>query len=135
MNKKILSITTAVVLTLGITSLAYANSDFYSIKKIKNQPQESSATKLSVINNDSRRGKYNDMLDLMRENGFKEIANDMENGNYQSMDEFMKTMTDDEYQKMIDIMREVNPRMGYMMESFDKDDMLEMHNSCHETRR
>lgn len=131
MNKKIIDITAGAVLVLGMTSLSYANSNLNTVKKVKNQPYESIITKSFVINNESRKGSYNEMLDLMRDNGFNDIADDMENGNYESMDEFMNNMTDEEYQKMIDIMREVNPRMVNMMETSDKEEMIEMHNSCH----
>lgn len=131
MNKKIIGITAGAVLVLGMTSLSYANSNLNTVKKVKNQPYESIITKSFVINNESRKGSYNEMLDLMRDNGFNDIADDMENGNYESMDEFMNNMTDEEYQKMIDIMREVNPRMVNMMETSDKEEMIEMHNSCH----
>lgn len=131
MNKKIICITAGAVLVLGMTSLSYANSNLNTVKKVKNQPYESIITKSFVINNESRKGSYNEMLDLMRDNGFNDIADDMENGNYESMDEFMNNMTDEEYQKMIDIMRDVNPRMVNMMETSDKEEMIEMHNSCH----
>lgn len=135
MNKKIIGITAGAVLILGMTSLTYANSNPNAVNKAKNQQYESIITKSSAINNESRKASYNEMLDLMRENGFKGIADDMENGNYKSMDQFMNNMTDEEYQKMIDVMREVNPRMSNMMESFDKEEMIEMHNSCHGSRR
>lgn len=123
MNKKIIGITAGAVLILGMTSLAYANSNPNAVNKAKNQQYESIITKSSAINNESRKASYNEMLDLMRENGFKDIADDMENGNYKSMDQFMNNMTDEEYQKMIDVMREVNPRMSNMMESFDKEEI------------
>ncbi|MGD9570073.1 MAG: hypothetical protein AB7V48_17485 [Sedimentibacter sp.] len=121
MFKKVLGLTTAVVLVLGIASISFAK---LGADKILSNPVYAQT---SVTNNESY--KYNGMLEVMRDNGFSDIADDLENGNYKSMDDFMNNMTDEDYQKMIDIMRETNPGMADMMESIGKEQMIEMQNS------
>lgn len=72
----------------------------------------------------------NDMIKLMRDNGFTEAANHMQAGNYKAMGTYMNNLSDENYNKMIDIMRQNGySSMAQMMESIGKDGMTQMHNS------
>lgn len=121
MFKKILGLTTAVVVVLGLASISLAK---VSVDKLISNPVYAQT---SVTNNNSY-GKYN-MVEAMRTNGFSAIADDLENGNYKTMDDFMNNLSEEDYQKMIDSMRESNPEMAEMMESIGREKMIEMHNA------
>lgn len=121
MFKKVLGLTTAVVVVLGLASVSLAK---VGVEKIISNPVYAQT---SVTNNDFY-GK-NSMLEAMRNNGFADIADDLENGNYKAMDDFMNNLTEEDYQKMIDLMRETNPQMAEMMESIGREQMIEMHNA------
>ena len=71
-----------------------------------------------------------DMLKLMKKNGFEDVAKAVEKGDYKAMDEFMNNISDEDYQKMIDIMKNNGYEgMARMMESMGKDQMVQMHNA------
>jgi hypothetical protein len=129
MIKKIITITTIMALTLGVTSLAYAKG---KDDKVVNQSFEVEA---STISNQVQNKRNSDMMDIsnndiMDKNGYEDIANEVRNGNYESMDDFMSNITEEDYQKMIDIMRENGYEdMTRMMESIGREAMIEMHNS------
>ncbi|TDT63631.1 hypothetical protein [Fonticella tunisiensis] len=73
---------------------------------------------------------HKDMVKIMRENGFKDLAKAVEKNDYKAIDKFMNSLTDEDYQKMIDIMRQNGYEdMAKMMESISKDDMIKMHNA------
>lgn len=124
MIKKVIGITTAAVLTLGIASFAYANE---KDDKAVNQPIK---TEITTIANQSKDDIYDDMLDIMKKNGYKDLAKEVEKGNYKAMDDFMNNITEEDYQKMIDIMKESgNDNMARMMEGIGREEMIEMHKS------
>ena len=132
MSKKVIAITTIMVLTLGVTSLAYA--------KEKDDKEINQSVKMndSIISNQIQNNRKNNMMDIMEKNGYEDLANEVKNGNYESMDDFMNNITEEDYQKMIDIMRENGYEdMTRMMESIGREEMIEMHNaiggaeSCH----
>lgn len=121
MFKKVLGLTTAVVVVLGLASFTLAK---ISADKLISNPVYAQTS----VTNNNLYGK-NSMLEAMKSNGFIDIANDLENGNYKTMDTFMNNITEEDYQKMIDLMRETNPQMAEMMEGIGREKMLEMHNS------
>ncbi len=87
---------------------------------------------------------HENMMSIMRENGFNDMARYMEEGNFQAMNNWMNNMSDEDYSEMIDIMEQNRygnmPRMmdiinenGYEyrqrpVNSIDKQDRLETHN-------
>lgn len=121
MFKKILGLTTAVVVVLGLASVSLAK---VSVDKLISNPVYAQT---SVTNNNAY-GK-NNMPEAMRNNGFSYVADDLDNGNYKTMDDFMNNMSEEDYQKMIDLMKESNPGMAEMMESIGREKMIEMHNA------
>ncbi|WP_300383844.1 hypothetical protein [Clostridium sp.] len=150
MIKKVIAITTIMALTLGVTSLAYANGkDDKVVNKsieveastISNQVQDKKNSDIRGAGNNYMMDIRNsDMIDIMYENGYEDLANEVRNGNYKAMDDFMNNITEEDYQKMIDIMRENGyGNMTRMMENIGREEMIEMHNSmggaesCHGT--
>lgn len=134
MFKKVLGLTAAVVIVLGLASVSLAK---VGVEKIISNPVYAQT---SVTTNNSSYSKY-DMLEAMKNNGFTDIADELENGNYKAMNDFMNNITEEDYQKMIDLMKETNPQMADMMESIGRDQMIEMHNAmggaggCHGNNR
>lgn len=121
MFKKVLGLTAAIVIVLGLASVSLAK---VSVDKLINTPVYAQT---SVTNNDFY-GK-NRMIEAMRNSEFADIADNLENGNYKAMDDFMNSINEEDYQKMIDLMRETNPQMADMMESIGREQMIEMHNA------
>lgn len=121
MFKKILGLTITVVVVLGLASVSLAK---VSIDKLISNPVYAQTS----VTNSNLYGK-NSMLEAMRNNGFTDIVDDLENGNYKAMDDFMNKLTEEDYQKMIDLMREANPQMAEMMEGIGREKMIEMHNA------
>lgn len=77
-----------------------------------------------------------EMIDIMRENGFEDMAKAMEERDFESMNKFMENLTEEEYQQMIDLMRENGyDNMARMMESRGLEGMRRMHNSMMGGRR
>ncbi|MPM02585.1 hypothetical protein SDC9_48834 [bioreactor metagenome] len=134
MFKKVLGLTTAVVVVLGLATVSLAK---VSIEEIISNPVYAQT---SVTTNNGSYSKY-DMFEAMRNNGFTDIADDLKNGNYKAMDDFMNNINEEDYQKMIDLMRETNPGMSEMMEGIGREQMIEMHNAmggaggCHGNNR
>lgn len=122
MKKKFLGVLSGAILTLGVVTAAYAQDSISS----NVSDYKTSMMSQNGINNNN----YNNMLDLMRSNGFEDAANAMENRDFNSMNDFMDNLTDDQYNKMIDIMQNngYGP-MAKMMQSVSKDEMISMHNS------
>ncbi|QUH20318.1 hypothetical protein [Alkaliphilus sp. B6464] len=81
-------------------------------------------------NNNNHCENSEEMIQIMKENGFEDMAKWMKDGNFKSMDEFMNNMSDTDYQKMLDLMSENGyGNMSKMMESIGREDMINMHNS------
>ena len=98
------------VLVLGTTTVAYA-------KENSNQRQIKGST-------------ANTMYSMMEQYGYDELSQDIKAGDYAAMDDFMNNLSDEDYQKMIDLMKEYGyGNMASMMEGIDKDDMISMHNA------
>ncbi len=124
MIRKVIGITTAAVLILGIASFAYAN------EKDNKVATQSLKPVINTISSQSKEDINNNMLDIMKKNGYENLAKEVEKGNYKAMDDFMNNITEEDYQKMIDIMRENgNENMARMMENIGREGMIEMHKS------
>ncbi|WP_291547851.1 hypothetical protein [Clostridium sp. HMP27] len=47
----------------------------------------------------------------MRGNSYEDMPNEVEKGNYKAMDGFMNTITEEDFKKMIDIMKKVEMKI------------------------
>lgn len=78
----------------------------------------------------SSNASYKSMIDLMRSNGFEEMAKAMESRDYSAMRAFMSNLTDEQYTQMTNIMNQNGyGRMASMMSSFGRNGMINIHNS------
>jgi len=101
-------------------------------------PAEAETIKVERKYTKEEESEEKEMIKLMKEYGFKDMAKALEKRDYEAMDEFMNNITDEDYQKMIDIMRISGyDYMANMMGSINREDMIQMHNamggseSCH----
>lgn len=134
MFKKTLILSIATALTLGAATMAYA--------KEKNEVEVKQSFKPAAISLEkvNKNNVQDDMLDIMKKNGYKDIAKEVEKGKYKAMDDFMNNISEEDFNKMIEIMRENGSEaMANMMESVGREGMTRMHNSmggaaaCHGT--
>lgn len=99
----------ALFLALGTTTIAFAK-------------ENSKDRQLSAVTTDT-------MYSMMEQNGYDELAQDIKDGDYAAMNNFMSNLSDKDYQKMIDLMKEYGySNMVVMMKQIDKADMISMHN-------
>ncbi|SFE45698.1 hypothetical protein SAMN04324257_01774 [Thermoanaerobacter thermohydrosulfuricus] len=71
---------------------------------------------------------YENMIEIMKENGLTDMANLMEKGDFKDMDKLIENLSDADYQNMIKIMRDNEyGNMAATMESIGKNGMIEMH--------
>jgi hypothetical protein len=74
--------------------------------------------------------RYQAMIKLMRDNGFKDAARYMQTGNYAAMASYMNSLTQADFDKMIEIMNSNGyGYMAQMMQSIGREGMVQMHNS------
>lgn len=132
MMKKALILSTAIALVIGAATIANAQEKDNSVATENLRPSLIKAERLGANN------IHDNMLDIMKANGYADIANEVEKGNYQAMDNFMNNLTDKDFSKMIEIMRASgNENMANMMERVGREGMIKMHNamggaaSCH----
>jgi 5,10-methenyltetrahydromethanopterin hydrogenase len=121
--KKGLMFVAAGVIALGVitTGAGYANSINEVQKPIVDVTSQSIDANENVVDR---------MINIMKQNGFGNMAEVMEERDYKAMDDFMNNMTDEDYNNMIEIMKGNGYEgMAKMMESIDKDAMIQMHNS------
>ena len=73
---------------------------------------------------------YNKMIKIMKENGFADEANAMENKDFDTMKKLMTNISDDDYKKMIDVMQNNGyESMANKMKSVGRDNMVKFHQS------
>lgn len=96
-----------------------------------NNNQERVAIEESVPRGNSNHcGNSEEMIEIMKENGYEDMVKWMEEGDFKAMNEFMNDLADEDYQKMIDLMDQNGyGNMSGMMESMGKEGMINMHNS------
>lgn len=110
MKKRFLIIMIIGVLTIGAVTFVYAGEK-----------------------DNVNKSNYNKMIDIMKQNGFSDAAQAMEDRDFDSMDDFMNNMTEEDYNRMINIMRNNGYKdMANMMESIGREGMIQMHNSMRE---
>jgi len=52
------------------------------------------STETSIIDNNGEYASYKNMLDIMKQYGYGDFAEKLENGNYKSMNDFMNNITE-----------------------------------------
>lgn len=121
MSIKKIVIGTALFLSLGVSSIAFAKADI-RFNKVKVQEIEDNDREKSL--------SRNSMFDMMEQYGYGDLVQDMEEDNYEAMDEFMNNISDADYQNMITMMEEYGYRnMARTMERIGREEMITMHNS------
>lgn len=147
MKNKIIAILGAAVISVGaIGGVAVASNVNYNNFKendIRTSQVAVQDSDVELKDNNSDNTNYNknsannpskdinqDMVKIMRNNGFKDAARYMQTGDYDAMTDYMKTLSDEDYELMIEIMNNNgNGHMGQMMESLGREGMIQMHNS------
>lgn len=129
MKKRALIIVSAAIITV-------ASIGGYAFAQGSNKDGLNYQPKAVAEETETRRNYYNhcrnneEMIQIMKNNGFEDMAKWMEEGNFEAMDEFMNNMTDEDYEKMIDLMSENGyGHISRMMGSRGREDMINMHNS------
>jgi len=137
MKNKVIVLIIASILTVGGISVAYAtsrndvNSNDFNRPMMGTQDNnnKSSYNSRSSMMGDQNAGvqsnsSYNDMIKIMKDNGFSDEAKAMENRDFDSMNNLMNNISDADYKKMIDIMSTNGyGSMANMMKSISKEDM------------
>ena len=123
MKNKVVILIMSVILTIGGVSVAYASG--ISDKKFNNINKAMMSTQNGGIQlNDS----LNNMIEIMKENGFNDELNAMTNKDFDTMNKLMSNMNDADYKKMIDIMQKNGyGNMANMMQSVSKKDITNTH--------
>ena len=142
MKNKITVLIIASILTVGGITVAYATSrndvtfnDFNRPMMGTQNNNKSSYNSRSSMMGDQNAGvqlnsSYNDMIKIMKDNGFSDEAKAMENGDFDSMSNLMNNISDADYKKMTDIMSTNGyGSMANMMKSISKEDMAGFHGS------
>ena len=71
---------------------------------------------------------FNNMIKIMKDNGFSDEAIAMENRDFDSMNNLMNNISDEDYKTMINIMQKNGySSMGKMMQDLSSEDMIEIH--------
>lgn len=105
MNKKIIGIIAVAVLVIGMTSMSFANS-FMSERP-------------GMMYNAFKEGNFKN-LDPKRAEELSKVFNELEEKDFESMEDFMNNMSDEEFNDMLNNMRESGRGMhgmgrGYRM--------------------
>lgn len=143
MRKKVMILVLAGIITVSGMSLAYAagRNDIGSdnvngqITSINNNDVESSSNNRGTMMEMMKSGalsddNFNKMIELMKENGFTDEANVMENRDFDAMKKLMTNISDEDYKKMVDIMQNNGyESMANMMQSVGRDNMIKFHQS------
>lgn len=141
MKKKVIVLVLAGLLTVSGVSLAYAagNNSTDSNKfngqmmNVQNSENYRGSMMSSTWDGNQSYGNSNKMIELMKENGFTDEANAMENGDFNAMNKLMTNLSDDDYNKMIDVMKNNGyESMANIMQSVGKEKMVKFHQSMME---
>ncbi|MCQ4925762.1 hypothetical protein NE686_21905 [Tissierella carlieri] len=127
-NRVLILVGIAIISVVSVGGYALAQ-DTKSVR-LGNLAPDAISGESSVRWNIDHCGNSEEMIEIMKENGFEDMAKWMEEGNYEAMKEFMNNLSDEDYKKMIDLMNQNDyVGMSRMMESFGKEGMIKMHNS------
>ena len=117
MNKKIIGLAAAVVLILGVGSVSFA-------KLNTGRGFENRAFAQNAVNINEPY-QYNGMMGRMRNIDY----NDTENRSFSSMWGHMNNLTNENYEKMIDTMKEINPQIAEDMKNGNYNSMNDFMNN------
>ena len=107
----------ALFLAFGSTMIAFAKEDEQS----------------QTVNETVGKPTINSRYSMMNQYGYGDFVRDIDEGDYEAMDEYMNQLSDEDFQKMIDYMRENGYEdMASAMERIGKDGMISMHNAMGE---
>ena len=143
MEKKIMILILAGILAVGGISVAYAsgrNEASFNNVNIPMMSGQSSDVNSSYNYSGSMMGtrnsgiqsndSFNNMIKIMKDNGFNDEANAMGNRDFDAMNKLMVNISDADYKKMIDIMQKNGyGSMAKMMQSVSREDMVKVHQS------
>jgi hypothetical protein len=143
MKNKLMVLVVAGILTVGGVSVAYAtvkNDTTFDNPKTpiissQNNDDKSSNNYTNSMMDDQNgvaqpNESYNDMVKIMNDSGLSDEAKAIENRDFDSMNDIMNDISDDDYNKMIDIMGENGyESMANMMGSIGREDMIDSHGS------
>jgi hypothetical protein len=119
MVTKRLIIGVLLVLALGTTTIAFAK---------EKQEYGNVSNRRNVEINYSNRPNRNSMLALMEQYGYGDLALDIKNGDYAALEDHVDNLSDEDYQRMIDIMKENGyANMASRMERIGTEGMISMH--------
>jgi hypothetical protein len=141
MKKKIMILVIAGILIVGNISVAYAagrnvkSLNNFNIQMMSTQNSDAkssynySGTMMDTQNGGIRSiDSFNNMIEIMKDNGFNDEAYAMENRDFDSMNELMTNLSDADYKKMIDIMQKNGyGYMANMMQSVSREGMTNIH--------
>jgi hypothetical protein len=121
--------------SIKTNQISVQNNDT-KIKDTINDSNNSDNTNYNINSaNNPSKDIYQEMVKIMRDNGFKDAARYMQTGNYAAMRDYMKNLSQEDYDKMVEIMNNNGfGYMGQMMESIGRAGMVQMHNSMGTTQ-
>jgi radical SAM superfamily enzyme YgiQ (UPF0313 family) len=112
---------------------AVAAGIFVGAAYAKEKAEEKINSKANLIKASApfnRNGSNKKMIKTMKENGFEDLANALEKGDYKTIDNLINNLSDEDYKKIISLMKKSGyESMAKMMESISKEDMIRMHNA------
>ena len=139
MKNKVMTLIIVGILTVGVISVAYAASrndtSFNGVNTpmvAQNNDLKSSYNNMPMMGTQHSGTKSNDsfnnMIKIMKDNGFNDEANAMENRDFNAMNKLMNNISDEDYKTMINIMQKNGySSMGKMMQDLSSEDMIEIH--------
>lgn len=131
MNKKLLVLVGALIITV-VSLGGFAVAQEANQVGFRNM---TSRVEAPLRNNGGHCGGE-EIVNIMRENGFEDLARAMEERDFEAMDKFMEDITAEDYELMLNLMRENGyGNMTRMMESMGVEGMRNMHNSMMGGRR
>jgi len=140
MKNKIITLTIAAILTVGGISVAYSESrnnttfNGFNLPMMVTQTSDSKSSynngimmgiqNSGIKSNDS----FNNMIKIMKDNGFNDEATAMKNRDSDAMNKLMANINDKDYKKMVEIMQKngYSP-MAKMMRSVNREDVTKIH--------
>ncbi|AKL96046.1 hypothetical protein CACET_c26010 [Clostridium aceticum] len=129
MKKRVVVIVSAGIIA-AVSIGGYAFAQGANEKRINDVQERVRIEGTTYRGNNNHCGNSEEMIEIMKENGFEDMAQWMENGDFKSMDEFMNNLSDEDYEKMITLTRDNGyGNMSRMMESIGREGMINMHNS------
>ena len=146
MKKNFIAILSAAVVTVGaVGGVAFANNMndntanerpvITLAENVVETNQVDSENDVRTNANNPSNDVYQDMVEIMKENGYKDAASYMQTGDFDAMTDYMNSLTDEDFDQMVEIMNNNQYGfMGEMMESIGREGMIEMHNSMGSAR-